>query len=174
MKYWAMALMLVLCLGVVSFGQEAEVVVGEVTIDGGTGEVEAPVVDAQPIWVLILPALVAIIIAVLERAGKKDALKKLRGAMEVGRTVFAAIEEAGEKGPKKLVRRAIEAASTSAEAKEIAEVLHAVTDPKRAVDPNVAPLKRFWRRMLRGQNLAGVAAKIAVSGAIQGYLSKEE
>lgn len=157
MKYLWTLMLFVLCLGAIALGQE---VVAEEAAEG------------QPLWVILLPAIVAAVVAVLQNMGKKDALKKLKGAIEVGRTVFAAIEECEAVGPKKLVRRAMADAATSDEAKEINNLLHSVTDFKAA--EKIPPIKRFWRRMLRGQNLAGVAARVAMNNAISGLINKED
>jgi hypothetical protein len=143
--------------------------VGAVALAQGVVAPDAEV-QTYPLWVVILVAIIPVITTILERSGKKDLMKKLKGAMEVGRTVFAAIEESESVAPKVLVKEAMEAASTSNEAKEINEILHTITDPKRRMAADVPPIKRFWRRMLRGQNLAGVALRIGGQSAIEGLL----
>jgi len=138
----------VLLVCVVAFGQE----------------VVAPIVEGQPVWVVLLVALIPAIIAILERMGKKKAVANLKGAITVGRTVFAAVEDAKATDVKKMVAEVMADDAISPAAKEINKMIHSITDVETAKE--APPIKRFFRRMLSGENMAGVLARIAGRAAI--------
>jgi len=92
-------------------------------------------------------------------------------ALAVSRVTYSAIEEANNKDVKVLVAEALnEMGKANPGMLEINNVMTSVVDSEKA--SSVPPLKRFWRRALAGQNLAGIAAKIAAKAAIEEYLRK--
>lgn len=113
-------------------------------------------------------------------------LKKWRGdklvqdVLHVARVAYSAIEEAGSKNIKTIVGASIkESAEKIPQIEVINDILHTVVDEKRAAaaadpeDISVPPIKRFWRRMLSGKNLAGVALRIAGKKAVKDLLEDD-
>ena len=169
-RWWIVALMLsVVCFGMVCLAQDVvavnDVVAGSEIVLGSD-----IVADGYPLWLVILVAIIPIITTIMQRMGKQELLDKLKGAIEVGRTVFAAIEETEAAGAKKLIKEVMTGKSISPAGKEINDLLHSVTDVKAA--EKAPPIKRFFRRMIAGQNIAGVVLRIGAQNAVNDLLNK--
>lgn len=165
-KWWMLALAAGLVLVSVAAGQDpvgAEEAAA--VVEGAT----TPEIDWNSLLQTALPALVAAILWILERLGKKKMIEKLKGAIEVGRVVFAAVEEAEAGDVKKIVANTMTEPKVTDAAKEIQELLHASVSSKKA--ESVPPIKRFWRRFLAGENLAGVAARMAGKQAVTNWIN---
>ena len=112
----------------------------------------------------VIAGLVAVYLAI--KKGKTS--RALKAAVGLLQTVYSAVEENGEASGVKAVKREV-AKSVEAMGEKIpllGEVEAAVmstVDPKP--DKDVPAIKRFWRRFLKGENLAGVAARVVLSKA---------
>ena len=111
--------------------------------------------------------LIAEIIGAGILAGSLWRAKKLKPALKATidllRIVYSAVEESDAKRVKKTTAKTL--AVTAAKNPVVAvvdEAVRSVVDPKE----NIPPIKRFWRRLLKGENLVGVALRIAVKHGI--------
>ena len=124
-------------------------------------------------WGTIATADAGIIMFILERWKTGKYRQCADDAMAVSRVTYSAIEEAQNKDVKKLVAEALnEMGRAQPGLLEINDVMTAVVDPKKA--DSAPPIKKFFRRFFRGENLAGAAARMALKDAIREYLKKEE
>jgi hypothetical protein len=122
-------------------------------------------------WSDIIIGAIAVALYILKK-WKGD--KVLQDVLHVARIAYSAIEEAGSKKTKKLIKDAVlnAAAKNQPIVAEVNDLLVTVVDEKKP--EAVPPIKRFWRRMLNGQNLAGVAVRMAAKAAISKHLEDRE
>lgn len=118
-------------------------------------------------WEELLPLAIAVIMLIVKTIQGGKYKKYLDAALALNRTVYSAVEEAKATDVKKLVTEAV-IASTNIKLVELNTIILPVVDSVKAKD--APPLKRFWRRLLSGQNLAGVALRVAAQGAIKKHL----
>lgn len=118
-------------------------------------------------WEALLPLIVAIIMLVMKTIQGGKYKKYLDAAIELNRTVYSAVEEAKASSVKDLVKEAL--VNKEGKIVEINKMLMPVIDSEKAGD--APPIKRFWRRLLAGQNLAGVAVRVAANSAIKKHLN---
>jgi len=114
-------------------------------------------------WVEIFAVIISIVLAYSET--KKYGLKKhLNNALIFARGAATAIEIAESGKAKDIVKKIIkENVGSNPGLVDINTIVMATIDPKPAGD--VPAIKRFWRRAIRGQNVAGVLGKIALKAA---------
>lgn len=121
-------------------------------------------------WVEVLTIILGAAFAYAKT--KNYNLKKHLDAVVVyARGAATAIEVAGSGEAKEIVKKVIK---QNVEAiPEIVEVNNAIMN---TVDPksNVPPIKRFWRRAIRGQNVVGLLGKFALSAAKTAAVNKIE
>jgi len=129
---------------------------------------DSPVSSETP-WAWVVPLVIAVAMAVLKHIQGGKYKKYLDAALQLNRIVYSATEEAGAKEVKDLVRDAVERAA-SGQISEINDLLVPLVDPKKG--ESVAPIKRFWRRFLAGENPAGVVARVALNNALAKSLNK--
>lgn len=124
-------------------------------------------------WYYVAVTVVAVIGWILDRVKKGKYKNAMDDAVYVSWTAYSAIEEGNNTDAKERIAEVIEAVAVERPGvKEINDVMMAVVDEKKAA--SVPPIKRFWRRALRGENLAGVLGRIAAKAAIQELLKKKE
>lgn len=114
-------------------------------------------------WVEILAILLSAALTYAQI--KKVSLKKhMDAALVYARGAATAIELAQSGDAKDLMKKIIKQ-----NIPKIPEILDVNTAVMATIDPKkegtVPPIKRFWRRAIRGQNVAGVLGKIAANAA---------
>jgi len=114
-------------------------------------------------WVEIFAVLISLALAYAE--AKQYKLKKhLDNALVYARGAATAIELAKSGEAKDIVKKILrQNLNDRPGLMDVNTAIMATIDPKPAGD--VPAIKRFWRRAIRGQNVAGVLGKIALQAA---------
>lgn len=104
----------------------------------------------------------AIVVGSLIR-GKKTK-KAIKAAIVLLQTMSSAVEENGASEVKREIAKTVDVMRSEVPLlSEVQDLVLQRVDPKK----HVPPIKRFWRRFLKGENLAGVAARIAGAAAVK-------